>query len=103
MASKSVYPATSMNDFSFYCKKANFYDVNLPSSTVDRLFISANFEVTDQKDNPDKYLIRFEFIELLVRIARAKYQQPGIIESISEAFEKLIEEHVLLVDDYHDW
>jgi len=45
MTCHSVYPATSMNDYAIYCKKANLYDANLPSSTVDRLFISANFEV----------------------------------------------------------
>ena len=30
-------------------------------------------ELEDQADNPDKQLIRFEFIELLVRIANDKY------------------------------
>lgn len=40
---------------------------------LDQLFIITNFEEEDQKDNPDKLLIRFEFIELLIRIAKEKY------------------------------
>ena len=57
-------------------------------------------ELEDQADNPDKQLIRFEFIELLVRIANDKYLRNDRIaggaraQTITEAFELLIEENV---------
>jgi hypothetical protein len=87
MASKSIFPAISMNDFTSFARKAKFVDKNLSSSTLDRLFIAANVEVgEEQDDNPDKALIRFEFIELLARVAIEKYKKPGIASSATEAF-----------------
>ena len=50
-----------------------------------------NFEEVEQNDNPDKALIRFEFIELLVRIAKDKYQKTGVTKTVTDAFEMLIE------------
>lgn len=70
MASNSIFPAISLNDFTSWARRAKFLDKNLSMATLDRLFIAANVEVgEDQEDNPDKALIRFEFIELLARIA----------------------------------
>lgn len=72
-----------MNDFTIFSRKAKFLDKNLNQSALDRLFIASNYEVEDQKDNPDTALIRFEFIELLVRIAIEKYKKPGKFNTIS--------------------
>jgi len=41
---------------------------------VDRAFIAVNFEVDDIDDNPNRELCRYEFMEILVRIADAKYK-----------------------------
>lgn len=38
-------------------------------STIDRIFIATNVELEKNDDNPDKALQRFEFYEILVRIA----------------------------------
>ena len=76
LCSKSQFPAISMNDFTAFSRLANFYDKNVLQSTIDRLFIASNFEVIDQESNPDQALIRFEFIELIVRIAIEKYKKP---------------------------
>ena len=50
-------------------------DKNVPTSAVDRLFITANVPKRGSKqiDNPDKELARFEFFEVLVRIAIEKF------------------------------
>lgn len=40
---------------------------------MDRLFIATNYEVTDLPDNPDTSLCRYEFFEILVRMAICKY------------------------------
>jgi hypothetical protein len=42
------------------------------------LFIASNYEIDDQDDNPDSALIRFEYIELIVRIAIEKYKKTKI-------------------------
>ena len=87
LASLSIFPAISLNDFTAWARKCKFIDRNLSSSTLDRLFIAANVEVgEEQDDNPDKALIRFEFIELLARVANEKYKKPGITSSVTEGF-----------------
>jgi hypothetical protein len=70
-----------MNDFTIFARKAKFIDKYLNQSSLDRLFIASNFELEDQEDNPDTALIRFEFIELLMRIAVEKYKKPGKFSS----------------------
>ena len=49
-------------------------DKNLTFSTLDRLFIATNVELVEMDDNPDKELCRFEMVEIIVRIAGAKYK-----------------------------
>ena len=72
-AAGSSFPSCSINEFKAFATRCSFVDSNVPSSTLDRLFIQANVELVDQKENPDRSLIRFEFIELLIRIANDKY------------------------------
>lgn len=42
-------------------------------SMIDTAFVVTNFEEVDLEDNPDRFLCRYEFYEILVRIARDKY------------------------------
>ena len=59
-------------------------------NVIDRLFIATNVELFDMVDNADRALCRFEFYEIIARIAKAKLVEPGYFESISEATEYLI-------------
>ena len=57
------------------------------------IFSATNFEVDgvdDGDDNPDNELIRFEFMEILVRIADVKYKKAGITNTFAESTLKLI-------------
>ena len=54
------------------------------------LFIASNYEIDDQDDNPDSALIRFEYIELIVRIAIEKYKKTKIFQSAWEALEQCL-------------
>jgi len=38
-------------------------------ATIDRIFIATNVELEKNEDNPDKALCRYEFYEILIRIA----------------------------------
>lgn len=56
-------------------------DKNFNISTADRLFISANYCEAPVAGNSSKDLLRFEFLEVLVRIAKAKYIDTNITGS----------------------
>ena len=53
------------------------------------MFIAANFELVEDNDNPDKSLCRYEFMEIICRIADYKYAKKDGIK-LSAAVEKLI-------------
>lgn len=106
MASRSLYPAISLMEFSSFVRKANFIDKFCTSHMIDSHFVAVNFEAEDQGENPDKALIRFEFIEILVRIARDKYLKSRIADNIVEAFEMLMDNNFLPgsnVDEWQTW
>ena len=62
---------------------------------VDTYFKAANFEEEDQENNDDNQLVRFEFLEMLVRIAKGKFIDFGSMDSVSEALKRLLEKYVL--------
>jgi hypothetical protein len=64
-------------------------------SVVDRLFIATNVELFDMVDNADRALCRFEFYEIIVRIAQAKLVENGYFDKIHQAVEALIENYLL--------
>ena len=57
---------------------------------MDRLFIAANYEVEEQEENPDRSLNRFEFIEVLVRVAGVRYRDTKMVGRYSEAMDLLL-------------
>jgi hypothetical protein len=75
MASRSNFPSVSNLDFTTFCDQCKLIDgktFNL--SDIDRLFIATNVELVANDENPDKELCRFEFFEILLRIADFKYR-----------------------------
>lgn len=49
-------------------------------------------------DNPSAALQRFEFLEIIVRIAGMKYVNTHRCKTYAEATKKLIEEHILRLE-----
>ena len=83
-------------EFFFFCQNAGIVDKNVNSSIIDMYFKATNFEEIDQDNNDDFALNRFEFMEILVRIAKGKYMDFGGKEkSISYALMKLMQSHIL--------
>lgn len=83
---------------------AGIIDEAVTPSVLDIYFASTNFEEEDQDGNNDRALIRFEFLEILVRIVRGKYIERKRLTSISEGLKKLLNEHVLpSKDKYFTW
>ena len=67
-------------------------DKNMTISTIDRLFIAVNVYLGKLEDNPDRDLCRYEFYEILVRIASTKYKDTKIVTTHSMALNMLIEQ-----------
>jgi hypothetical protein len=90
----SNYPSISWLDFSDFCTMCQVIDKKfLNTAAIDRLFIAVNVELVEQDDNPDRELCRFEFFEIMVRMAVCKYQDLALTPA--EALRKLLNEHIL--------
>lgn len=57
-------------------------------------FIATNVELISLDENPDRDLNRYEFFEILLRIATEKFKRPGISDKYSTAFKKLLNDHI---------
>ena len=63
-----------MLQISDFAKDCEIIDQTCPSSVIDRAFIASNYSVDPKKNEGNNNLQRFEFFEILVRIADAKYR-----------------------------
>ena len=84
IAAISNYPTITWNDFTEYCRGNKVVDKNCKLSDVDRMFIATNTNIDKIEDNPAKELCRYEFIEILLRIAIAKYKEGSAAESMKK-------------------
>ena len=75
----SNYPSVGMVDFVYLCKAWGVINkADLSTQVIDQLFVAVNFEevgggAADLEDNPDKELCRYEFFEIIVRMAKHKF------------------------------
>jgi len=85
------------NGFSDLCTQCNLVDgVTLKLSDLDFQFKVTNYsEVKNHPRNPANALIRFQFMEIFVRIAIDKYIKSEICESYVEAVDKMLKENLL--------
>ena len=71
---------------------------------MDIAFAATNFEEEDQEGNDDRALIRFEFFEILIRMVQTKYIETKKISSLSEGLKKMINDHIIPMQDvYCQW
>ena len=93
LIAKSSFPAIGWLDFAAWAEKIKVPDERTcPSSAIDRAFIAANIEAerTDGNNNPDAALCRYEFLEIVVRVAKAKYFESGVTKSVPDAVTMLL-------------
>ena len=96
----SNYPSVNMLDFTNIChswRVVNRRDLSI--SDIDRLFFAVNFEeaqgeAADLDDNPDKELCRYEFFEIIARMAKLKYENQKLGLTVAESISKMLKEHV---------
>ena len=94
LAASSAWPNIGQLDFADFAAKAKFLDNFVNLSAIDRTFIAANLKVSDSAA-PSNGLKRYEFLEILVRLANIKYLESKIVKTFAEATEKIIVECVL--------
>ena len=73
-------------------------------SAVDRLFIATKSgAMSDLKDFPERDLARFEFYEIIVRMAGIKYKESGKCETYAQAVKMLIEDDLMTYFNVNKW
>lgn len=86
-----------LNTYTEFCLTAGIIDGKLMKlSDFDRVFI-ATYTRTDKERNPrnpDRALVRYQFLEGLVRLSDQKYISNGLATTIPEALKMLLEENV---------
>lgn len=83
-------PDFKRKQFIKFLKKAGVVDKRMSENIIDTYFKATNFEEEDQDQNNDFALNRFEFIEILLRIAIGKYVESGKEKNIAHAFSILL-------------
>jgi uncharacterized protein YggL (DUF469 family) len=84
-----------MNDFTSWSNKCNFIDgkwVNL--AALDRILITTNVALHGLISSAERDLNRYEFLEVIARIAVALFKESKVCETIPEAIHKLLTENI---------
>jgi len=95
ISKENSYPVIDWIDFTDYCKDVDVMDANLKMSDVDRIFIATNVEIEDQEANDDRSLCRFEFYEIITRMAKTKYLESKRVDTMSQAVERILLDSIL--------
>ena len=92
-SAESSYPNIGWFDFNTFCDKCQLLDNrNLNKATIDICFVAVNVDEDDLDDNPAQELCRYEFLEVIVRMALYKYKDLPLTQA--EMTSKLIAEHI---------
>lgn len=107
IASKDEFPTIEMFGTEEFSKHMGLIDgKHVKKKDINRMFIAANVSDKDNEhSNPVNALVRYEFIEFLVRMAKYKYKEAGMVATTAESFERLMNELVTPYFELHcqDW
>jgi len=82
--------------FFLLCHMASIIDKQMHSGIIDTYFKATNFEEGGpQSGNDDLALVRFEFLEIIIRIAKGKYIETGKAQNYSQALTTLLQNHIM--------
>jgi hypothetical protein len=93
-------------DFGYFVTKSQIHDKNVNISCVDRSFIATNYkpkEAPDMPNSPGNALTRFEFMEIIVRLAREKYHMPGLEKNLTASLQRLLTECIFAHYSCEPW
>lgn len=96
LISNSDYPHVGPIDFGVFCREVGILDGTILTSAVDTMFIATKFGAPEE--GPGKALYRHEFLEIMLRIAYAKYTEAlGKTKRYSDALK------IMLADMTSKW
>mmetsp|Transcript_25236 Transcript_25236/g.39053 ORF Transcript_25236/g.39053 Transcript_25236/m.39053 type:complete len:270 (-) Transcript_25236:87-896(-) len=84
-----------MNDFTSFVHRSELFDKVINLATMDRTLIATNVSVNKYKNSSERELHRYEFVEIIVRLAQKKFKEPGICENLHSATEKMLIEYII--------
>jgi len=97
-----------LNAYTEFCTKSGIIDSKLLStSDFDRIFIATytKSDKTKNPRNPDRALVRHQFMEGIFRMADQKYVSTGVVTSQKEAVKIMLDEIYPFISsfDNHKW
>jgi len=84
-----------LNDFTSFIHRSDLFCKFLNLAAVDRNFIATNNSTHKYKNSAERELHRYEFVEVIVRLALVKFKEPKITPTLDLAVEKILTEHVV--------
>ena len=88
-------PDFDKKQFLKFCQKAGMIDRKMNNNIFGSYWKQTNYEEIEQDNNDDNKLNRFEFLEILLRIAKGKYIDFGKETQLAYAFTKLLQTYIL--------
>jgi hypothetical protein len=85
IAKSSSYPTITLIDFKKFLDVCKIYDINISLTTVELLFVKTNDTINEYKNRGERALHRYEFLEIIVRLAQVKYKDAKVIPSLKDA------------------
>jgi hypothetical protein len=85
-SSKSNFPAIMNPEFAVFVAEFKLKEGKVTQQILENNFISAHSGMQGVEGTVELALIRFQFMELLVRLATSKYKDTGKTKLHSEAF-----------------
>lgn len=79
-----------MNAFSDFISSTKIMDGRIRNTDIDLSFISTNGKDLKYPQVYERALVRFQFMEIMVRIAIDKYYKSGLTKTINESIRKLL-------------
>ena len=92
-------PQLNQHELKTILQLAGIKTKSITSSTLDTLYYSTNYQTEDDCFNDSKQLVRYEFFEILVRIAKHIYITNGDLEEnqVTKAMHRLLNDHILTI------
>ena len=102
-AARSSFPCISWLKYQEMCEECEIIDKDLNIEVLDQIFMDTSIDLEEMPEEPSTELQRFQFMEVIVRLAEAKYLKRGTCSSYAASVRKLLDEHILRIEGQDRW
>ena len=95
-SSPRTYPNIEALDFTDLCQnhwKILGKDISVKEYNL--IFVATNYDEEENENNEENSLCRYEYFEIIARLAKCKFYDKGKVSSVAEAVELMLSEHIL--------